>query len=207
MSCYGLLDYQIIGGPDWISTARFDIEARAEEEAIRQMGNAPATARSETMRQMIQSLLDERFQLKVHRETRELPVFNLTVAKDGPKLQATIEGRPGPGGLSAGSARSNGTPAGVEMSGSGITMQRLVSMLASRAGRPMIDRTNLTGTYDFNLKFAPSAAPTAGPDSATEPIGPSLFTAIQEQLGLRLESGKGPIEVLVIDSVSKPSEN
>ena len=94
------------------------------------------------------------------------------------------------------------------MSGSGITMDRLIKMLASQAGRPITNKTNLTGTYDFSLKFAPveNTAVAAGHDSA-ETTGPSLFTAIQEQLGLKLESSKGPVEVLVIDAVSKPTEN
>ena len=207
LQCYRLLSYQLIGSPDWINTARFNIEARADEETIGKMRRAPATARSEMMLQMIESLLEERFQLKVHRETRELPVFILTIGRDGPKLQETVEGRPGPSGLSAGSSRTNQIAAGAVMSGSGITMEGLASMLASAAGRPVIDKTSLMGRYDFALKFA-ATAPTTGPNNtATEPLGPSIFTAVQEQLGLRLESAKGPVEVLVIDSVQPPTEN
>jgi uncharacterized protein (TIGR03435 family) len=200
IQAYGVLNFQLVGGPSWISTERFDIEARGDTGAM-------ANARAEVMRQMLQSLLEERFQLKVHRETREQPVFILSVAKDGSKLRPTIEGGLGPDGSGLGSTRTSGTFAGVEMRGSGMTMDRLVNMLASSVGRPIIDQTNLTGMYDFTLKFASSAVPTAGADSATEPVGPSLFTAIQEQLGLRLESGKGLVEVLVIDSASEPSEN
>ncbi len=204
VSSYRLLDFQLVGGPDWINSARFDIEARAEAPPAAGTTNA---SRSDVMVAMMQSLLEDRFQLKVHMETRELPVFMLGVTKDGSKLQPTIEGRAGPGGLSAGSSRSSGTAAGTEISGSGISISRLMNMLSDRLDRPIIDKTNLTGTYDFTLKFAPYATSPAGPDSATEPIGPSIFTAIQEQLGLRLESARGPVEVLVIDSVSKPSEN
>jgi uncharacterized protein (TIGR03435 family) len=156
---------------------------------------------------MVQSLVQERFQLKTHRETRELPVFTLTVTKSGTKLTPTVEGHPGPGGLKPGSSRSSTTAAGTEMSGSGMTISRLINMLAGLAGRPIMDRTDLTGTYDFVLKFAPVQNITVGGDAGTEPSGPSLFTALQEQLGLKLESAKGPVEVLVIDSVSKPSEN
>ena len=93
------------------------------------------------------------------------------------------------------------------MSGSGISISRLTNMLSSRLDRPIIDKTNLIGTYDFTLKCAPYAASPAALDSPTEPIGPSIFTAIQEQLGLKLESARGPVEVLVIDSVQKPTEN
>ena len=203
-SCYRLLDHQLVGGPDWINTSRFDFDARAETGTRTPSRAAADITPSELMRLMIQSLLEDRFQLKVHRESRELPVFMLGVAKDGSKLQPTIEGRPGPGGLTAGSARSSGTPAGIEMSGSGISISRLINMLSGRVDRPIIDRTNLTETYDLTLKFAPYAAAL---DSATEPIGPSIFTAIQEQLGLKLESAKGPVEVLVIDKAEKPMEN
>jgi uncharacterized protein (TIGR03435 family) len=208
---YRLLDFQVIGGPDWIGTERFDIEARAEAGAMPPPGTADSVARENIMAGMIQSLLEERFQLKSHREMRELPVFALTLGKDGSKLQSTVEGRPGPGGITNGSTHTNGTAAGVEMSGSGVSIDRLVGLLASQVGRPIIDKTNLAGTYDFSLKFAPpqptSVAAGANADSATEPVGPSLFTAIQEQLGLKLESTKGPVEVLVIDSVQKPTEN
>jgi uncharacterized protein (TIGR03435 family) len=202
LSCYHLFDFQLVGGPDWMDSARFDFDARA------QVASPPTSAnRTDEMPLMIQSLLEDRFQLKTHRETRELPVFMLVVVKDGSKLQPTIEGRPGPGGLRAGSSRSSGTAAGTEMSGSGISISGLIDMFSTRVGRPIIDKTNLAGTYDFTVKFAPYVASPTTLDSATEPIGPSIFTAIQEQLGLRLESAKGPVEVLVIDSVSKPSEN
>jgi uncharacterized protein (TIGR03435 family) len=94
------------------------------------------------------------------------------------------------------------------MSGSGITISGLINMVSGQAARPIIDKTNLTGKYDFVLKFAPVQTVTlAGGDSAVERSGPSLFTALEEQLGLKLESSKGPVEVLVIDSVQKPSEN
>jgi uncharacterized protein (TIGR03435 family) len=208
LQSFRMLDFQL-GAPDWMSTERFDVEAKAESGAIPPAGTPAENAvRAEIQAKMLQSLLEDRFQLRSHRETKELPIFALVLAKDGPKLQPTVEGRPGPNGLTAGSSRTNGTSAGVEMSGSGITMDRLISMLASQAGRPIINKTDLTGTFDFTLKFAQAAnTATAGGDSVVEPTGPSLFTAIQEQLGLKLESAKAPVEVLVIDSVQRPSEN
>jgi uncharacterized protein (TIGR03435 family) len=93
------------------------------------------------------------------------------------------------------------------MSGSGMTISRLTNMLSGPAGRPIIDKTKLSGTYDLVLKFAPVQTVTAGGDAGAESAWPSLFTALEEQLGLKLESAKGPVKVLVIDSVSKPSEN
>jgi uncharacterized protein (TIGR03435 family) len=209
-SGFRLFDFQLVGGPDWINTAKFDIEARAESGAIPPPTATPdAGNRPDVMALMIQSLLEERFQLRVHLETRDLPVFLLTVAKNGPRLQSTVEGRAGPGGLSPGSSRTNLGPAGGEIRGSGIRIAKLMEMLAGRVGRPIIDKTNLTGAYDFSLKWssAPGPSATAGNDPANELSGPSIFTALQEQLGLRLESAKGPVEVLVIDHVERPSEN
>ena len=205
LSGYRLFDFQLVGGPDWITTARFDIEAKVDRAAL----PLPKTPIGEPdpMSLMLQSLLEERFQLKTHRETREQPVFTLTVTKSGTRLTRTVEGRPGPGGLSAGSSRSSTTAAGTEMSGSGMTISRLANMLSGPAGRPIIDKTNLSETYDFVLKFAPVQNLTTAGDPGADTSGPSLFTALEEQLGLKLESSKGPVEVLVIDSLSKPSEN
>jgi len=204
LSGYRLFDFQLVGGPDWITTARFDIEAKVDRAAL----PLPKTPIGEPdpMSLMLQSLLEERFQLKTHRETREQPVFTLTVTKSGTRLMRTVEGRSGPGGLSAGSSRSSTTAAGTEMSGSGMTISRIANMLSGPAGRPIIDKTNLSETYDFVLKFAPVQNLTAG-DPGADSSGPSLFTALEEQLGLKLESAKGPVEILVIDSVQKPSEN
>jgi uncharacterized protein (TIGR03435 family) len=200
VSGYRLFDFQVIGGPDWITTARFDIEARADRAAL-------PLREPDAINLMVQSLLEERFQLKTHTETRQLPVFTLVVAKNGTKLMPTVEGRPGPGGLSAGSSKSSTTAAGTEMSGSGMTISRLTNMLSGPAGRPIIDKTNLSGTYDLVLKFAPIQTVIAGGDAGAESAWPSLFTALEEQLGLKLESARGPVEVLVIDSASKPPEN
>jgi uncharacterized protein (TIGR03435 family) len=200
LSSYRLFDFQVIGGPDWITTARFDIEAKADRAAL-------PLREPDAISLMVQSLLEERFQLKTHTETRQLPVFTLVVAKNGTKLMPTVEGRPGPGGLSAGSSKSSTTAAGTEMSGSGMTISRLTNLLSGPAGRPINDKTNLSGTYDLVLKFAPVQTVTGGGDAGAESAWRSLFTALEEQLGLKLESAKGPVEVLVIDSVSKPSEN
>jgi uncharacterized protein (TIGR03435 family) len=197
VTAYNVFDYQLVGGPDWITTARFDVE-----------GRAPSGVVDPDVLAMTRSLLEDRFQLTVHRESREMPVFAVTVTKDGPKLQSTLDGRSGPGGLGQGQSRSNVTSAGGELNGSGIGIPKLIEMLVPQAGRPIIDSTNLTGIFDFTLKFAPPFSPNTTPTGGTEPpSAPSFFTALQEQLGLRLESAKGLVEVMVIDSVSKPSEN
>ena len=207
---YRVRDFQILGGPNWINTDRFDIEAKAETGASlqrRQMGL------------MMQSLLADRFQLKVHAETKELPVYELVVAKDGAKLQAAPEPeRPGP----RAAPRPQPTPGGRpepgsiissrrgDVSGYAIPLATLIEFLSQTLGRTIVDRTGITGFFDIMLQWAPDPGEfSPGPDARppVDPSGPSIFTALQEQLGLRLESSKGPVEVIVIDSVEKPSEN
>jgi len=161
---------------------------------------------------MLQSLLEDRFQLKIRREIREVPVYVLTVAKSGPKLKSSQEGScptPNPaGGSCPGSvwAERKGTSVVVDQQD---TPDGFSRMLSQRLGRPVIDKTGIKGMFDFHLEFAPdeTTGGTAPPDVATDPSGPSIFTAVQEQLGLKLESAKGPGEVLVIDRVERPSEN
>ena len=213
LQAYRLQDFQVFGGPDWINSDRFDVEARAEAGAVIQTG-PPDPSRPDTFALMLQSLLEERCQLNVHRETRDMPAYLLVVGKDGSKLKATVEGQAGPGGLTPGSARTSGAPNnGVAMSGSGMSVAGLARMLGQQLRRNVIDKTNLEGMFDFALTWtAQSTTPVLAPGGAdlppaSDPSGPSIFTAIQEQLGLRLESARAPVEVLVIDSVQKPSEN
>lgn len=194
-----LLNSQIVGGPDWIND-RFDIQAKA--------GNAILP---EQARVMLQSLLEDRFQLKAHRETRELPVYNLVSAKNGPKLSADqtppdptqlfIEflssGEPSKP-LPRGAMRMVTGPSSTALTGTAIPVSDIVQLLQGRSDRIIIDKTGFSGLIDVHIEFSPEIGPS---DSV-----PSIFTAIQD-LGLRLESAKAPLEVLVIDSVQKPSEN
>src|SRR5262245_2543472 len=208
MQAYRVQDFQVSGGPNWIEGDRFDVEARAEPGTVPTAAGPPDPGRPDTMALMIQSLLEERFQLKLHRDTKELPVYTLSVGNDGSKLQVTVEGRPGPGGLSSGSAQTRPTDSGIQMNGSGISVAMFASMLSLQLRRTVIDKTNLPGMFDFSLTWSRLANPLAilspgGPElpPPADPSGPSIFTAIQEQLGLKLEAAKGPVEVLVIDSV------
>jgi uncharacterized protein (TIGR03435 family) len=202
----------ILGGPSWINTERYMINAKAEGTPSQPMMRGP----------MLQALLEDRFQLKIRREIREVPVYVLTVAKGGPKLKASKEG----------SCPTPGPPAGVSCPGSvwiarkGLnmtvdqqeTLDGLARMLIQRLGRPVIDKTGIKGMFDFHLEFAPDETtggtlPGGGDragapaDTPADPSGPSIFTAVQEQLGLKLDSARGPGEVLVIDRVERPSEN
>jgi uncharacterized protein (TIGR03435 family) len=188
---YSIPEFQLIGGPDWIGTLRFDIEAKTAD-GVRSLG-------PELILTLLRSLLEDRFQLKVHRETREGAVFNLVVGKNGSKLKEAVEN----GGHRSGGV--GGGPDTAEITGTGNSIEDLISRLAAQVGRPVIDKTNLTGRFDFKLTFNPR--PLVSADSPGQSAASDIFTALQEQLGLKLESGRGPVEVLVIDSASKPTEN
>lgn len=246
---------QIIGGPNWIDSDRYDIQARADCSG--------GVLSREQVQVMIQSMLEDRFQLKAHMETRELPTYNLVVAKDGPKIKASADQTPpslGPGGQTQPCSPPPSTPSApagpppppagpgqrgdafspntamprgaiaMRMSPTGLTLRAsaapvatLVNMLQQQVGREVIDKTGLTGLFDFTLEFSREGLPGPGiqgfgpapvpagpgpagtPPTSADPV-PSLFTAIQD-LGLRLESAKGPVDVLVMESVQKPTEN
>jgi uncharacterized protein (TIGR03435 family) len=181
---YAVQDYQISGGPGWINSAGFDIEASPDAAA----GEPP----HEQVLQMIQALLADRFQLSVHRETRQLPIYALVVGKTGPKLQAADS-----------SAEASRTLKMGQLITPKMDMTTLANLLTYDLKRPVRDQTGLKGDFAFTLEWTLGLGESeAGPSSR-----PSLFTAVQEQLGLKLESTKGPIEVMVIDRVEKPTEN
>jgi len=223
---YRMKDYQVFGGPNWMSTDRWEIQATVPAGVIvprpKNMEELEKALRSpDPVALMLQSLLEERFQLKMHLDTRELPIYELTVAKGGPKLTLADDQSPIVFGTAPVPPQRlpNGLPAltrgGYSVRGGGggnrlfqgraIALWQLVNILVGDLGRPVIDKTNLKGLYDVKLEWAPQNLQ-AGPEAA--PAGASLLTtAIQEQLGLKLESTKGPIEVIVVDNAQKPSEN
>ena len=197
---YGVPESRIFGGPKWISSERFDIEAKTDSATTDRLRTLPPDQRRIQRQAMFQQLMAERFKLAVHWETRELPVYALTVAKSGSKLQAST--KPG-----------SGTSSGHGLfTADGMTLaeisQSLTQELATELGRVVIDKTGIAGRYDVTLKWTPNADGAAA-DNETEDTssGPSIFTALQEQLGLKLESTKGPVQVLVIDHIEMPSEN
>ncbi len=150
---------------------------------------------------MLQTLLAERFQLKFHRETRELPAYLLVIAKGGPKLRRSGEADNVHYSLRI---RSN------ELTGHKVPMQQFVGALSGQLNRPLLDRTGLQGDFDFSLHYTPDDGSMPDDGSAVDPNAPSsvsIFTAIQEQLGLKMERTKGPVSVLVIDHIEKPTEN
>lgn len=245
---------QIIGGPTWIDADRYDIQATADCSG--------GVLSREQIQLMVRSMLEDRFQLKAHTETRELPIYNLVVGKDGPKLKAAADQSPSPlpqagppqpcgpvpaaaapppppppnpfGGqrgspldpnfvMPRGAMIMMMNPTGMTMRASGVPLSNMINFLQQQVGRPIMDKTDLKGLFDFTLQFSPEGLaqqtpfgpPPPGPSpaagatpaapSTADPV-PSLFTAIQE-LGLKLESSKGPVSVLVVDSAQKPAEN
>jgi uncharacterized protein (TIGR03435 family) len=246
---------QIIGAPGWIDADRYDIQATAD------CSGGPVSR--EQLQLMVRSLVEERFQLKAHLETRELPIYNLVVAKDGPKIKRSEDQTPvaqtqvqppqlcaplpppptnppipfvPPGQRGSPFDPASPAPRGfmgglfssslIMFRGSAVPLTNMIGMMQQQVGRPVIDKTELKGLFDFTLRFSPEgvtsttpfgalppppplvpggAPPAAGTAPASEPL-PSIFTALQE-IGLRLEPTKGPVEVLVIESVQKPTEN
>ena len=206
----GINQNQVIGEPSWSTTEGFDIEAKVAPADV------PTLAKMtfEQRRTMFQQILTDRFKMVAHHETRELPIYILTVAKGGSKLKPSVPDDP-----AATTPRRRGLmgrPGGITATDAQLWM--LIPMLARQLGRPIVDKTGLTGNYDYTLDYtndrgtlpppaggAPPAPPSAPPPP--EQSGPDIFTAIQEQLGLKLESSKGPVDVIVIDHIEKPSEN
>ena len=236
---YNVKDHQITG-PSWLDSERYDIVAKV-----------PPGATKEQFRVMLQNLLIERFKITLHRETKELPIYTLSVGKNGPKLkETTLEASafnpPAPGAQPAApppppppSGEFPKMPPGrpgmmmmmsqghFRLSAAGQSIENLMNMLSMQLGRPIIDKTGLTGKYDFQLDFMPEMGsgpmralgpppPGAGGPGgdgggsltpASDPGAPNLLTAIQE-LGLKLEAGKGPVDLVVVDKAERvPIEN
>lgn len=183
---YGVQAAQISGGPSWIRSDGFDIAAQTD---------APEASTMEGMQvrlgPLLRQLLEDRFQLKVHRETRSAPVYSLVPAKGGAKVRASAGGE-----VSMHNSAADGK---MVLQGAGLSMAGLAGFLAKQLGRPVTDNTGLTGTYDVRLEWAPEL----GADST---VG-SIFSAVQEQLGLKLETAKGSVDAIVVESVARPSAN
>jgi uncharacterized protein (TIGR03435 family) len=204
-------DLQVFGGPAWIDSDRFDINARASSDA----------PPSEIVR-MVRALLTERFKLVHHTETREMPVYVLRRARNdgrlGPDLRQSDDKcaqearnfvpKLAPGPPPCGDFRLGARA----LTASGMTMPRLAGLLRGSVGRPVIDRTDLTAAYDLELQWSSDlglqqAPPGAAGASELTPDGVSLFTALQEQLGLKLDPTRGPVDIIVIDSAEPPTSN
>ena len=195
---FNLPKSQIVGGPEWLDSATYDIDAKSGPEVDARLNGIPSNEAAECKREMVQALLKERFSLAAHEETRELPVYNLVQAKAGAKFQPSNLA-----GTSIGTGRSR-----IHVQGSDDTIALLTRELGQVLGRVVINNTGLAGRYDLLLNWTPDDAPPPLLNGAPDPNPPpGLFTAIQEQLGLKLDPAKGPVSVLVIDHIEKPSGN
>jgi len=177
-NAYGVGPNQVVGGPDWLSTDRFNIEAKPEQPV---KDDALLMA-------MLQTLLADRFKLVVHRETRSIQAYVLEVAKNGPKLEKADE---------SGSSTSNSRGRIVARNSS---MDHFAEVLSRQMELPVLNHTALDGLFNLKLEWNPQI---------TDPnaVGPTVFTALQEQLGLRLRSQKTPVEMIVVDHAEKPAGN
>ena len=187
-------------GPDWINTAKYVIHGKPPDAIRDAMQTMTAAERGKEEDLMMQALLADRFKLKAHFETRVMPIYELTVAKGGPKLKENPEVGKGMAAVYLSRIRGTAMP-----------LRQLLALLESVpdiGGRVVIDKTGLSGTYDFNLKWTPlDSGPPVGAASSPDGESVSLFSAIEEQLGLKLIPAKGPGQVLVIDHIEHPSEN
>ena len=200
---------QVIGGPQWIDKDPYFIEGKIPDELFTQIQTMGVTARRQPISLMLQSLLADRFKLSVHFEIRELPTYDLIVAKNGPKLPPPND-PPSPDKLTA--ANMGG---GMVVTEHGIKARNLTldGMLQAPwyglDARPIVNKTGLNGTYNLTLNYTPNLPARPGADSPapSDDTGPSIFTVLEEQLGLKLVPSKGPVEVIVIDHIEMPSEN
>jgi uncharacterized protein (TIGR03435 family) len=222
---YGLAQYQLVGGPSWITNDAFDIVAKMEGDPA----PSPPGSGADPMQLALRGLLADRFKLKVHRETREMDIYALVMAKPGGAPGPSLKPSTADCAAQAAAARRGGPPPGPPgppVPGSpfcgifggpgrlrfgGLPATAFGQAFSGQSGRMVVDRTGLTGSWDFELTFAVEGRGGpggGGPDApAIDPNAPSFFTAVQEQLGLKLESTKGPVEVLVIDAIEKPVED
>lgn len=206
----------VIGGPAWLDTDRYDIVAKAE-------GNPPL---AEILGPLFQALLEDRFKVQVHKESRHAAVYLLSTDKRGPKIQPIADGscvsldlnnlpktqpaagEPMPKVCGSGGASGNGPT--IILDWSGVTMADLAGRVLSRfVDHPIVDETGLAGRYNVHLEFVRDSAPnaTVAPGAATTDPGPVIFTALEQQLGLRLRPGKAPVDVIVVDHAEKPPAN
>ncbi len=205
LSAYNIREDLISGLPGWANSFHFDINAKISDpdvDAIKKLSR-------DQRRAMIATLLNDRFHLRAHIETKTLPVYDLVIAKGGSKLKENAA--PPAASLDPGAAPSSLKPGSFmisdsQMTGVAIPISVLVPNLGFQVQRNVIDKTGLTGKYDISLKWTPAELE-GKTDTSTDNNAPDLFTALQEQLGLKLEPSKGPVDTLVVDHIEMPSAN
>jgi uncharacterized protein (TIGR03435 family) len=219
---YNVKDFQVSGGPGWTASEGYDIDAKVPDSITEEAFKVPFDQIKQQYLLMVQALLADRFKLRLGHETKDLPVLALVVAKNGIKIREAKPGDTYPNGIKDRDGHAIGRTwrmARGQFIGQGLSIDSLVGVLSQYLGRPVLNQTGLKGDYDFTLQWTPDQdegsmlkGPPGGappPDNGPPPdsSGPSIFTAIQEQLGLKLVSTKGPVDILVIDHIERPTEN
>jgi uncharacterized protein (TIGR03435 family) len=222
---YGIESFRVAGATSGVMLERFDIEAKMGSSVAAELQKLDPVQRNIALEHMLQGLLADRFKLVIHREAKELPVYRLVAANSGAKLPVANHDENDSGKMKgadgqtipSGHIQLYGSSDGMHLVGPEISMASLVLELSTQLERALLDKTGLTGKYDLVLHwvgteeqksmFGVSNGGDQGSDTASDSGGPSIFTAVQEQLGLKLESGKGPVEVIVVDHAEQPSGN
>jgi len=220
---YGVQDSQIVAVPDWLDSEKYDVEAKLGSSAVDELSKLSPDQRNLERQSMLQAVLADRFKLTLHHETKDVPAYVLVIAKDGPKLTENTyrNGVTGPDGLVYGGVPGVFFSGPHQLSGQRTRLGPFVGLLSGQLGRPVVDKTGLTGVYDFTLDWlaplrTPESAPSllkAVPEHAEALTkvhaieNASLIEAVSEQLGLELNLQTSPVEILVIDHIEKPSEN
>jgi uncharacterized protein (TIGR03435 family) len=213
-------DYGLSGDPSWLNSERYDVDAKMDNDVADALKKLRSDERDVVRQHMLQALLVDRFGLVFHRETKEVPVYYLVIAKNGPKLHPAKPGDTYPNGIKLSNGLSgrdlmimgSGPAGSFTITAQAVPLSHLLPQLAFNSGRPVLDKTGLKDNYDFKLTYSleqtqPASAPNSQTPLTAEPGAPSLFTALQEQLGLKLEAGKGPVEIIVIDHIERASGN
>jgi uncharacterized protein (TIGR03435 family) len=202
---YGF-DAPVVGAPEWVANTFYDIEARSDEAADARLAKLTDNEVRLEKRHAIRAMLAERLGLKTHLETRESSIYNLVVGKGGVKMQAVPTAPPPANGETPSApppsdVQAHGSQHGLEFDGTNASMRAICGALGSMVQEPVVDKTGLMGTYDYKLQFGREW-------SANDPESwPSIFTAVQEQLGLKLEAEHEDVPNLVVDHITKPTEN
>jgi uncharacterized protein (TIGR03435 family) len=220
-NAYRVDDYQVLGAPEWFSSELYDVDAKAEKSVIDEMRKLGSDQRERENRRMLQALLEDRFKLTLHHETKELPIYSLVVAEAGKLHEAQGDCGPHPNPVIVKLGTSPPPPCGSlrvhtwvgQLDGQKVPITQLVANLSAFTKRMVLDKTHLGGKYDIDLKWFPDPSefpprPAYLPSTnQPDPSSPPLLVAIQQQLGLKLEPQTGPVPLLVIDHVEKPPEN
>jgi uncharacterized protein (TIGR03435 family) len=199
---YGVRPDQIVGAPEWVGSTGFDIDAKVDGSDVAVMKELTISQR----RAMLVPLLSDRFGLQLHKEQKTMAVYDLVVRQGGVKLKPAAAS-PTPDDAHSPDAGPQVMMGAGQMSGSNLSTAILADQLATVLKRTVIDQTNLAGKYDVHLQWSPDEESKMGDSDAASTRGPSIFTAVQEQLGLQLVPGRGPVEILAVDQVTKPSPN